>query len=338
MKLLRILYIKPTISFFLGLLILSMLVFFMNFASQPVGQSSETILIDIPRGTGFTEIIDILNNAGLVENKPFFYALAIMRGAASQIKAGEYELSDAMPPIDIINKLVMGDTKSYKVTIPEDFTVKEIAARLAADKLVSEETFLKLAFDHNFVKTLNIPGKTMEGFLYPETYRLDRSMGPKEIIRIMNQEFWERFTPDMRQRAAAMGMTITEVVTLASLIGKETGFKDEKPLVSAVFHNRLKKGMKLQSDPTAVYNLDDFDGKIRRSHLLRNTPHNTYRNNGLPPGPIANPDIDSLKAALYPAKVNYLYFVANNNGSHQFSYTLIDHHQAVSKYQILRKK
>jgi len=338
MKLLRILYIKPTISFFLGLLILSMLVFFMNFASQPVGQSSETILIDIPRGTGFTEIIDILNNAGLVENKPFFYALAIMRGAARQIKAGEYELSDAMPPIDIINKLVMGDTKSYKVTIPEDFTIKEIAARLAADKLVSEETFLKLAFDQNFVKTLNIPGKTMEGFLYPETYRLDRSMGPKEIIRIMNQEFWERFTPDMRQRAAAMGMTITEVVTLASLIGKETGFKDEKPMVSAVFHNRLKKGMKLQSDPTAVYNLDDFDGKIRRSHLLKNTPHNTYRNYGLPPGPIANPDINSLTAALYPAKVNYLYFVANNNGSHQFSYTLIDHHQAVSKYQILRKK
>jgi UPF0755 protein len=188
------------------------------------------------------------------------------------------------------------------------------------------------------VRTLNIPGKTLEGYLYPETYKLDRSMGSKEIIQLMNQQFWKRFTPDMRQRAAAMGMTITEVVTLASMIGKETGFKDEKPLVSAVFHNRLKKGMKLQSDPTAVYNLDDFDGKIRKSHLLKSTPHNTYSNYGLPPGPIANPDINSLTAALYPAKVNYLYFVANNNGSHQFSLTLIDHHQAVSKYQILRKK
>lgn len=337
MKLLRILYTKPPILFFLGLLILSSLVF-VNFASQPIGQSSKTILVDIPRGIGFMEIIDILDNAGLVDNKPFFYTLAIMKGAARQIRAGEYELSDAMSPIDIINKLVEGDIKAYPVTIPEDFTVKEIAARLAANKLVPEKTFLKLAFDQNFVKTLNIPGKTLEGYLYPETYKLDRSMGSKEIIQLMNQQFWKRFTPDMRQRATAMGMTITEVVTLASIIGKETGFKDEKPLISAVFHNRLKKGMKLQSDPTAVYNLDDFDGKIRKSHLLRDAPHNTYRNNGLPPGPIANPDIDSLTAALYPAKVNYLYFVANNNGSHHFSSTLIDHHQAVSKYQILRKK
>ena len=337
MKLFRILYSKPTILFILGLLILSSLVF-VNFARQPVGHSSKAILVDIPRGTGFFKIIDILDNAGLIENKPFFYTLAIMKGAVRQIKAGEYEFSGAMPPIDIIDKLVKGDTKSYLITIPEDFTVKEIAARLAANKLVPEKTFLKLAFDQDFVKTLNIPGKTMEGYLYPETYKLDRSMGSKEIIQIMNQQFWKRFTPDLRQRAAAMGMTITEVVTLASLIGKETGFKDEKPLVSAVFHNRLKKGMKLQSDPTAVYNLDDFDGKIRKSHLLRDTPHNTYRNKGLPPGPIANPDIDSLKAALYPARVDYLYFVANNNGSHQFSLTLIDHHQAVSRYQTLRKK
>ncbi len=337
MKLFRILYSKPAILFILGLLILSSLVF-VNFANQPVGPSSKTILIDIPRGTGFFKIIDILDNAGLIGNKPFFYTLAIMKGAVRQIKAGEYEFSGAMSPADIIDKLVKGDTKFYRITIPEDFTVREIAARLAANKLVPEKAFLKLAFDQNFVKTLNVPGKTMEGYLYPETYKLDRSMGSKEIIQIMNQQFWKRFTPDMRQRAAAMGMTITEVVTLASLIGKETGFKDEKPLVSAVFHNRLKKGMKLQSDPTAVYNLDDFDGKIRKSHLLRDTPHNTYRNKGLPPGPIANPDIDSLTAALYPARVDYLYFVANNNGSHQFSLTLIAHHQAVSKYQILRKK
>jgi len=319
------------------MLIISSLVF-VNFSYQPVGSSAKTILIDIPRGTGFTEIIDILDNAGFVANKPFFYALAITKGAVRQIRAGEYELSYTMSPIDIIDKLVKGDIKAYLVTIPEDFTIKEIAARLAANKLVPEKAFLKLAFDKDFVQTLNVPGKTMEGYLYPETYKLDRSMGSKEIIQIMNQQFWKRFTPEMRRRAEAMGMTLSEVVTLASLIGKETGFKNEKPLVSAVFHNRLKKGMKLQSDPTAVYDLDDFDGKIRKSHLLRDAPHNTYRISGLPPGPIANPDTESLKAALYPAKVDYLYFVANNNGSHQFSLTLIDHRQAISKYQILRKK
>jgi UPF0755 protein len=337
MKLLRIAYKKPLALFFLALFILSSLAFF-HFASRPVGPSSETILIDIPRGTGFLQSIDILDKAGIVANKPFFYVLAIIKGAARQIRAGEYELSYAMSPIDIIDKLVKGDIKAYLVTIPEDFTVREIAARLAANKLVPEKAFLKLAFDQNFVQTLNVPGKTMEGYLYPETYKLDRSMGSKEIIQIMNQQFWKRFTPEMRQRAAAMGLTIAEVVTLASLIGKETGFKDEKPLISAVFHNRLKKGMRLQSDPTAVYDLDDFDGKIRKSHLLRDAPHNTYRISGLPPGPIANPDTESLRAALYPAKVGYLYFVANNNGSHQFSSTLIGHHQAVSKYQTLRKK
>jgi UPF0755 protein len=337
MKLLRITRTKPIILFFLALLISTSLAF-AYFASQPVGSSAETVLIDIPRGTGFLKIIDTLDRAGFIANKPFFYALAVMKGAVRQIRAGEYELAYTMSPTDIIDKLVKGDIKFHLITIPEDFTVKEIAARLAANKLISEKAFLKLAFDQNFVKTLNIPGKTLEGYLYPETYKLDRSMGSKEIIQTMNHQFWKRFTPDMRQRAAAMGMTVAEVVTLASLIGKETGFKDEKPLVSAVFHNRLKKGMKLQSDPTAVYDLDDFDGKIRRSHLLRDAPHNTYRISGLPPGPIANPDTESLKAALYPAKVDYLYFVANNNGSHQFSTTLIGHHQAVSKYQTLRKK
>jgi UPF0755 protein len=163
-------------------------------------------------------------------------------------------------------------------------------------------------------------------------------MGAKYIIKIMVDQFWKTFTRDMQERAEDLGMTIPQVVTLASIIGKESGLKDEKPLVSAVFHNRLKKRMRLQSDPTAVYDLKSITKVIKRKHLQKNTPYNTYVISGLPPGPIANPAIDSLQAAIYPASVNYLYFVSNNDGSHNFSSSLVAHNRAVLKYQIDRKK
>ncbi len=330
--------IKSKFFLFCFLIILLSGVAIIFFGNRSVDDTARTVLIDIPRGYSFLQIITELDRAGLVTNRPAFYALAIVKGAARQIRAGEYELSTSMSPIEIIDKLVKGEIKSYKITIPEDFTIEEIATRLADNKLVKESNFLKLANDRRLAASLGIEGSSLEGYLYPETYFLDRSMGCREIIQIMNAQFWKRFTPELRQRAADLGMTIHEVVTMASMIGKETGFKGEKPLVAAVFHNRLKKGMKLQCDPTAVYGLKDFDGKVRRSHLLRNAPHNTYVIRGLPPGPIANPDIDSIRAALYPAKVDYLYFVANNNGSHQFSSNLPSHREAVSRYQILRKK
>jgi UPF0755 protein len=163
-------------------------------------------------------------------------------------------------------------------------------------------------------------------------------MGAKDIIRIMVNQFWKTFTHEMQERAEELSMSIPQIVTLASIIGKESGFKDEKPLISAVFHNRLKKRMRLQSDPTAVYDLKSITRVIKRKHLLRKTPYNTYIINGLPPGPIANPAIDSFQAALYPASVNYLYFVSNNDGSHNFSSSLSAHNRAVIKYQIDRKK
>jgi UPF0755 protein len=310
-----------------------------TFAYFPVGKKPyQTVTIEIPKGTGFLQIVALLDDAGFVTNKPFFYALAVFKGAARQIRAGEYELSSNMSPIEIIDKLVQGRIKAYDVTIPEDFTVREIAVRLASYKLVDEKVFLALASDRPFLSSLGIDGKNAEGFLYPETYRLDRSMGARDIMKMMNQQFWKVVTPDLRRRASEMGMTLAQAVTLASIIGKETGYTEEKPLVSAVFHNRLRKGMKLQSDPTAVYDLENFNGPVRRTHLLRDHTHNTYRIHGLPPGPIGNPAIDSIKAALYPAKADYLYFVSTNDGAHTFSTNLIAHNRAVSKYQIQKKK
>lgn len=305
---------------------------------QPVPGRNRTVLVDIHRGERFFEIVDTLQSEGVIRNKASFYLLALFKGAAHHIKAGEYEFPPNISPSAILDKLVKGDIKRYRVTIPEDLTVQEIADRLDQFGLIDRKYFITLSKDAEFLSSLGIEADTIEGYLYPETYFLDRSMGTREIMIRMVAEFWKHITPAMKNRAQTLGFTLHEWITLASIIGKETGYGEEKDLVSAVFHNRLKKGMKLQSDPTAVYALDDFDGPIKRRHLEMASSHNTYRITGLPPSPIANPGLDSLQAALYPATVNYLYFVSRNNGTHFFSTNYISHQQAVKKYQVNEKK
>jgi len=314
---------------------------FYRYATTPVNDITIAKTVDIPKGSGFFRITEILDNAGLVHNRPFFWVLAIGKKAAIHIRAGEYELNSAMSPSAILDKLVQGEIKVYQVTLPEDITANEVARRLAAFKLVDEKEFMTLATDRSFLASLDIEADSIEGYLYPDTYRFDRSMAIKVIIRIIVARFWRTVTPEMRERAEEIGLTLPQWVTLASIIGKESGNNAEKPLISAVFHNRMKRGMKLQSDPTAIYNLQQEGGQVKtilRRHLKSDTPHNTYRIDGLPPGPIANPGIDSLRAALYPAKVNYLFFVSKNDGTHNFSTNLASHNQAVLKYQINRQK
>ena len=314
---------------------------FYRYATTPINDITIARTVDIPKGSGFFRITEILDNAGLVHNRPFFWVLALGKKAARHIRAGEYELTGAMSPSAILDKLVRGEIKVYQVTLPEDITVSEVAKRLSALKLVNEKEFMTLATDRFFLASLDIEADSIEGYLYPDTYRFDRSMTIKEITQILVGQFWRTVTPEMRKRAREIGLTIPQWVTLASIIGKESGNRTEKPLISAVFHNRLQRRMKLQSDPTAIYRLQLEGGQVKtvlRRHLKSNTPHNTYRISGLPPGPIANPGLDSLRAALYPAKVDYLYFVAKNDGSHRFSNNLASHNQAVLKYQIDRQK
>jgi UPF0755 protein len=314
---------------------------FYRYATTPVNLHTAAGTVNIPKGSGFFRITEILNDAGLVGNRPFFWALALVKKANRQIRAGEYELTGAMSPSVILDKLVRGAIKDYPVTLPEDITVNEVAQKLSAFKLINEKEFAELATDRSFLDSLDIEADSIEGYLYPDTYRLDRSMTTQEILRMLVGKFWKEVTPEMRKRAKEIGLTQTQWVTLASIIGKESGNKNEKGFISAVFHNRLAKGMKLQSDPTAVYTIEQDGNHVKTvlwRHLKSDTPYNTYRINGLPPGPIANPGIDSLRAALYPAKVDYLYFVAKNDGSHNFSTNLAAHNRAVSKYQINRQK
>jgi UPF0755 protein len=328
----------------IGLLILAIALIciaFTRYVSSPVNHFTTPRIVDIPKGAGFLRITEIMNDAGLVANRPFFWLLAFVKGVRKQIRAGEYEITGSLSPAEILDKLVRGEIKYYTVMLPEDITLNEVAKRLLADKLINGKEFMALVVDREFLASLGIEADSIEGYLFPETYQFDRSMTTKEVIRIIVRQFWKEITPELRSRAEKMGLTLNEWVTLASIIGKESGNREEKPLISAVFHNRLKRGMKLQSDPTAVYYLERAGTPVKtvlRSHLQKDTPHNTYRINGLPPGPIANPGIDSLRAALYPAKANYLYFVATNDGAHEFSATLKAHNLAVLKYQINRQK
>ena len=311
---------------------------FSNYAETPVDNLNVSVTIEIPIGANYPDVTGILEEAGLIKHKRLFHLLAKLKDAPTNIRAGEYDLSSSMSPAKIIDKLINGKIKGYRVSIPEGFNIRKIAARLASTNLADEEIFIKVASNPQFLSSLGIEGSSVEGYLFPDTYILSRSMGPKKIIRFMVNRFRQVVTPEMLKRAHQLGFTTAEFVTLASIIEKEGGIKEEKQLISAVFHNRLKTGMRLQSDPTVIYGLKHFDGNIKKNHLREKTPYNTYRIKGLPPGPISNPGLDSLLATLYPASVDYLYFVSKNNGSHHFSSDLTSHNKAVIKYQIKRRK
>jgi UPF0755 protein len=312
--------------------------FLVKYAKSPVDKTNTQIIVEIPAGSSFLKITEILSEAGVVKSHLLFYGLAISKHALRSIRAGEYEFNTSMTPSDILAKLLRSEIKIYRITIPEDLSMMEIAGRLKEYKLINEETFFDLAEDEEFLKSSGINARSVEGYLFPDTYIFDRTMSTRQIMLTMVNQFWKKVTPAMLNRARKLGLSTQQYITLASMIGKESGNSSEKSIVSAVFHNRLKKKMRLQSDPTAVYDLENFEGAVRRSHLKRNSPYNTYLISGLPPGPIANPGLDSLKAAIYPARFNYLYFVSQGDGSHFFSYSLESHNVGIARYRQIKNK
>jgi len=304
------------------------------YAQTPIdAQKAATVIIDIPTGTSFVKVAGILGDAGLVKNRLLFYGLVGIKRGTRSIRAGEYEFSTALSPSELVDKLIRGEIKNYRVTIHEDYSMKEVAARLKEYKLIDEKVFFELAGDKVFLSSLGILGSSIEGYLFPDTYFFNRSMSTRQIMRVMVDRFWSKISPEMINKASAKGLDVHQFVTFASLVGKESGHSAEKPMIAAVFYNRLKKRMPLQSDPTAVYDLKDFNGKVLRSHYKRESPYNTYVIQGLPPGPIANPGVDSFQAVLNPAKVDFLYFVSQKDGTHFFSSSLNDHNIAVQRFR-----
>lgn len=289
--------------------------------------------VDIPEGASMQHVASLLAERGLIRSRTGFLFLGKLTGADRRIRPGEYALHPGLRPLQILSDMVEGRVRLHAVTIPEGFSVAQVAARLAGLGLVDERAFLALTQDREFIRTLDLDVPTLEGYLFPTTYHFPKSTNPEDIIRTMVAFTWKAITPELRARASEQGMTVHEVLTLASVIEKETGVPAERPLISAVFHNRLRLGIPLQSDPTVIYALESFDGNLRKRDLSVESPYNTYRVRGLPPGPIANPGAESIVAALHPAETSYLYFVSRNDGTHHFSATLAEHNRAVDKYQ-----
>ncbi len=275
----------------------------------------------------------LLKNEQLIRSRWAFLLLGKTRDIDRKIRPGEYELDAGMSPQDILTKLLAGRVVLHPVTIPEGYSLTQIAEVLAGQQVTDTKEFTKLVRDRTFISTLGIEADSLEGYLFPETYSFAKGTKAREVIKAMVDGLHRVWGAELQEQAARMKMSLHQVLTLASVIEKETGAKEERELIAAVFHNRLRKKIPLQSDPTVIYGLPAFDGNIHKRDLSVMSPYNTYRVQGLPPGPIASPGAHSLRAALFPAQASYLYFVSRNDGTHQFSSTLAEHNQAVEKYQ-----
>lgn len=310
----------------------------MSWADRPEDQAAQEKLFTVSPGQGLKKTARALHNQGLVSDPLRFTVLARLEKKDKQLKAGEYFFSTTMAPREILNQMVEGRVHLYRLTIPEGYNLDQIAVAVAAAGLASKEDFIDAATDPGRAQDHGIEADTMEGYLFPDTYYFPRGLDSATIIATMVKQFRAAFKPEWEQQAETLGLTVHEVATLASIIEKETGAPEERPLIASVFHNRLKKGMRLETDPTVIYGISDFDGNIKRRHLETYTPYNTYKIKGLPPGPIASPGALALEAALFPAQSDFLYFVSKKDGTHQFSKTIKEHNAAVRKYQLRKRK
>ena len=285
--------------------------------------------IEIPEGATFRQVLEVLSKEGLVRDKTLFLFIGRISGLDRRVRAGYYPIYGPMSHLDVLKMLKRGQIIEYEIVVVEGDSLREIAEKLSGKGIINKEDFMRLAADKKFLSLYNIDAPTFEGYLFPDTYKIPKGMNHADVVGMMIGRMREKYSGELRIRTSELGLSEREVLTLASIIEKEATVDAEKPLISAVFHNRLRKGMPLQADPTAIYGIKSFSERITKKDLRRKTPYNTYIIKGLPPGPIASPGIKSIIAALYPAEVPYIYFVSNNDGTHSFSVTLREHLSAV---------
>ncbi|MFP3981238.1 MAG: endolytic transglycosylase MltG [Desulfobacterales bacterium] len=306
-----------------------------SYAQNPVNpEIKEPLQVIVEPGQSFRTVTERLRQKHLIRHPLKFRILASFRGATTAIKAGEYYFAGSMTPGQILEQLHRGKVHLRRVTVSEGLNLYEVAGLVARAEICEKSAFTQAATDPDLAEKMGIPAKTVEGYLFPETYYFEKQASPEKIIRIMVRRFRDVFSDAWKDRAEELGFSVHEIVILASIIEKETGADKERKTISSVFHNRLEKDMRLHADPTVIYGIENFDGNLTRRDLRTRTPYNTYTNYGLPQGPIANPGRDSLEAALYPADTQYLYFVAKPDNTHHFSATLAEHNRAVRKYQL----
>ena len=300
-------------------------------------ETKEFRIIEINKGDSLLTIAEKLKNAGVIRNAWVFALEALRTGAYKKFKAGEYALFPYQSVEEILKILSEGKVYLRKVVVPEGATIWQIAEILEKQKICRKEEFLSLAENEEFVKSLGIPSKTAEGFLFPDTYYFAKNTPPERVIKVMVNNFWEHWKK-YEKVAEEKGLSLKEVITLASIVEKEALFSKEKPLIAAVYWNRLKIGMPLQADPTINYAIKKFRRLYYKDYYRVKSPYNTYLNKGLPPTPISNPGEKSIEAVLFPAKVSYLYFVARPNGTHYFSRTYREHLRAIRRIRMAKYK
>jgi UPF0755 protein len=308
------------------------------FATSPAARDkSDPIIVEVKRGEAPSELTRELHRSGAITDTQMFSWLGRITRSWKKLKAGEYEINAAMTPLEILSALTSGVSMSHPLTVKEGQNMYEVGSALEQLGLLTKTQFVDLCKDSKLMRTLGFQDPlplSLEGYLYPETYFLNRTMTPTEIIRVMvkrSLSFWDE---TKITHAKSLGLSRHEAVILASIIEKETGAESERPLISSVFHNRLRKKMRLQSDPTTIYGIwETYGGNLTRDSLKTPTPFNTYTTPALPAGPISNPGREAMEAAINPAQSDFLFFVSRNDGTHEFTSNLAAHNDAVNRLQ-----
>ncbi len=324
---------KKNIFFIIAAVVLTCFVYVAIQLLTPLPVGNKNIEIQIPKGATFRQAVEIFAKENLIRDKNLFLFIGRISRIDRKIRAGYYSIYKSMNSLNLLKVLRRGQIIEYEITVIEGDSLREIAEKLSEKGIVSKEDFEKLSSDKSFLSSYNINAPTFEGYLFPETYKIPKGMDPGEAIGMMINKMREKYTDKLMSKASEIGLSEREVLTLASIIEKEAVTNEERPLISAVYHNRLKKNIPLQADPTAIYGIKSSKEKISSDDLKRKTPYNTYTIKGLPPGPIASPGMKSIIAALHPADVPYIYFVSNNDGTHRFSVTAEEHQSAVRAYR-----
>jgi len=296
-------------------------------------------IVEIPAHRGFLEVARQLDDAGVIRSPLGFMLLTVVRGSIRSLKAGEYQIPQGANTLAVLALIEGGQVLQHNIVFREGSTVAELARQLENERLARADDILRVARDGLFLRTIEIQADSVEGYLFPDTYQFVKGMMPEEILARMVTRLRERISPDILAAAQARDLSMHRLLTLASIIEKEAVERREMPLISAVFWNRLKLDMPLQADPTVQYGVGKDRQRLTREDLLADTPFNTYRRPGLPPGPIASPSLPAIHAAANPAAASYLYFVATGDERrHRFSSTLAEHNAAVAQYRLGRSR
>ncbi len=306
--------------------------------SVPETLRATSRVVEVPAHKGVVEVAEILDDAGVIRSRVGFILLSVARGSFRSLKAGEYQIPQGTNTVRVLERLEGGQVLQHMVVVQEGSTLAELAKQLETERLAPATDIMRVARDAVFLKTLDVQADSVEGYLFPDTYQFVKGMTAEEILARMVARMREKVSPEIVAEARAHDLTVHQMLTLASIIEKEAVESSEMPLISAVFWNRIRRDMPLQADPTVQYAVGKDRRRLTREDLQTDSPYNTYRRQGLPPGPIASPGRAAIQAAVRPAHVNYLYFVAMDDRHHQFSANLADHNAAVARYRFARSR